>query len=97
MRDDKISVSAMKNHLKKMNVKCSCGAGLDSLYIEGEKKADICTTAFMPSSQNGMRGPTSSFCGPFAMLHCKRCGRMQFYFITNVLDAIKSGGSNGEI
>lgn len=96
MRDDKISVSAMKNHLKKMNVKCSCGAGLDSLYIEGKENADICTTAFMLSSQNGMRGPTSSFCGPFAMLHCQRCGRTQFFFITNVLDAIKSEGSNGE-
>lgn len=96
MRDDKISISALKAHLQKMNVKCSCGAGLDSLYIEGDENADISTTVFMNSSQSGMREPMASYCGPFAMLHCKRCGRMQLYFITNVLDAIKSGDSNGK-
>lgn len=97
MRDDKISVSAMTAHLKKMHVKCTCGADLGSgLRIDGDRSADICSLIFMHSSNDGLRNNEGG-CGPFAVARCKRCGMVQFFFIPDVLNAIKSGGSNGEI
>lgn len=88
MRDDKISSQALIEHLRKKNFKCGCGAGPDDLLLEADRSTLICKSMFVQASEDGMRDDAERFCGPLAMVHCKRCGKVHLFFVPDVIRAI---------
>ena len=91
MRDVKISGQLLAAHMEKLNITCNCGAGPDELAIESDPQPEICTPLFIHASSDGMRTVDESYCGPFAMVHCRRCGRAHLFFIPEVIKAIVMG------
>lgn len=87
-RTPNISAHKLDLFLKKHGKTCCVGR---SLEIETDMTTGICKPFFLPAANDGTRNDAEQkYLGPYAVVHCSKCGHTVLYFLPNVLRTIEA-------